>query len=135
MKCYFVSDRKKENAIFLADENVYIFEGECPEEMIATGNELIIKNEIVKNVFKECVAKSDSGIDYRECDSYPYEICFEKLVFDGKDFVGVYVDEPKRILSFTDEEKRSVEIITTDEFVGGWGDVTEGYSYQISEKK
>ena len=134
MKCYYASNVNKENSIFLSNDKLYIFEYECPKSMFANGKELIEKYEIKKSKFWECVATSDNGIDDRRIEKYTYEISFENLVFDGENFIGVYIAEPQKILSFVDEQKNSITIITEEKFVGGWGDITEGYSYRLSEK-
>ena len=134
MKCYFASSDNKENSIFVSNDELYIFECECPENVLVKGTALIEKYEIRKSKFWECVATSDNGIDDRRSEKYTYEISFENLVFDGENFIGVYIAEPQRILSFVDEQKSSLTIITEEKFVGGWGDITEGYSYWLSEK-
>ena len=135
MKCYFTSKKSLENSIFVSNDELYIFEHECPEDAVEKGNQLIDKYEIIKNKFWECVATSDNGIDHRKTEKYTYEILFENLVFDGKAFIGVYLSEPQQILSFTDESKSSISVITEEKFVGGWGDITEGYSCRLSEKE
>ncbi len=135
MKCYFSSNENKENSILVSQDEIYIFEHECPENAITKGNQLKDKYEIIKTKFWECCATSDNGIDDRQTDNYTYEILFENLVFDGEAFIGVYLSEPQQILSFTDERKSSITVITEEKFVGGWGEITEGYSYCLSEKK
>lgn len=134
MKCYFFSEENKENSIFVSKDDLYIFEDECPETVLAKANEFIEKYEIRKSKVLECDATSDNGIDYRGKEEHSYEISFESLVFDGKSFVGVYLDEPQRILCFDGESQKRVCVVTQEKFVAGWGDVTEECTYRLAEK-
>lgn len=133
MKCYWIISEAKENAIFIQENNMSLIVAECPDDKIELADSIIKKWEMEENVFWECVARSDNGIDDRRSDSHVYPIRFEDLVFDGEKFVGVYIAKPNCILYFDKHAKQSI-IVNSEEFLGGWGDVSEGYSYFLSEK-
>ena len=135
MKCYFISKEEREDSVIVMSEGCCLFEAECPENKIEEGESLVQKWEIQKNRFMECVARNDNGIDDSRSERSSIQIDFDKLVFDGEKFIGVYFDEPNDILYFADAGKKRICKIISEEFVGGWGDVTEGCSYWITEKE
>lgn len=134
MNCYFVGTAERKDTIFISGESFYIFESECPEDKIAAGETLIHDWEIGQSKFWKCVARSDNGIDDSRSERCCSPISFEILVFDGERFIGVFLPEQKEILSFIDNAKSKITVITKEEFVGGWGDISEGYSYWLSKK-
>ena len=134
MNCYFITHAPKDGAIAIPGEEFSIFEATCPEDKLAEGHALIQAWEVQRNDFWECVATSDSGIDSRCADRSTLPIRFEDLVFDGSRFTGVYIADAQVILSFVDKTKQSLERITSEKWVGGWGDITEGYALWLSEK-
>lgn len=132
MKCYFVT-KKNTFAQSGADMNGHdIHPGECPEEKVESAKELQRKWEITECKYWSCVARSDSGIDHREEECRSLEICLEDLVFDGEDFVGVYLPQIQKILPL--RERSGIGIVTSREFVGGWGDVEKGVWYSLTLK-
>lgn len=96
------------------------------DELTSQGEHLIKIWSIKKVEFWECEPRSDAGIYDKKTSSLTYGIRLEDLVFDGNSFIGVYIEDAKKILYFN---KGSITVVNHKEFVGGWGDITEGFEY------
>ncbi len=117
---------------FLLTADAGISKGECPNSVLA---EEICKKWFIK-VLKEVksVAVSDGGIDAVTESEYTRELNTENLVFSENEPVGVFIDETEKVLFFGDDSKRCTVYTAPEEFVGGWGDVTETYTFTLAEK-
>ena len=131
MLCYHTIDKPIENGINISSD-LYLYPWNCPDELTAEGEKLINNNSIKKVDFWECEPRSDAGIYDRRTSSSTIALSFADLVYDGDAFAGVYIKERNKILYFG---KNSITVIYKSEFVGGWGDITEGAEYYLVNKK
>lgn len=134
MKCYFITNEKSDDSIFIENMDCYIRKMECPEDKVEFGKAYVKRWELHRSDFSNCEATSDNGIDQRDSERYTFDISFDELVFNGKAFIGIYVNYPQAILSFSDSSKSSITVIDDEHYVGGWGYVTEGSSYWLVKK-
>ena len=80
-----------------------------------------------------CQAVSDGGIDTSEDKEYHrFSIRPEDVLFNGNGAaVGVRFGE--FTFYFDDSKKRKFSVVEKDEYVGGWGDVTETRYYRLEK--
>ena len=79
---------------------------------------------------RRCVARSDGGIDCNNDFQRRIPILPEMVVFEGEKPVGVsYFDH---LFLFADPSTHRLIIEEPEEFVGGWGDVTETHYYTLT---
>jgi len=131
--CYLILDTQKENAIALKDGVHFIMKAECDVDISSA--EAYAGNWLIKtNKYFHCSAESDGGIDHTENNETTRDIHPQELVFDGKEFVGVYFEAANDVLFFSDGENASVGYCIPEHFVGGWGTVSEKYTYSLVKK-
>ncbi|MBQ4066266.1 MAG: hypothetical protein IJD22_01355 [Clostridia bacterium] len=128
MICYHTIDKPIENGVNLSS-NLYLYPWDCPDEFIAEGEKLINTYSIKEVDFWECEPRSDAGIYDKRTSCSTISLSFTDLVYDGEAFVGVYIKRINRILYFG---QSGVTIINKSEYVGGWGDITEGVEYYLA---